>query len=144
MPEGIIRDPKQNPRERNFGIVFCTASENPEDVGMYFKYVKIANDYSRLYMAGEAVRFRITNREPEVIDNINISGNCTIECYLPDAEQDRKAPVNKELIRPIPPPARANAINNAIQQGKMQSDFGDQLIPHPTPQAPICPPGFTK
>lgn len=136
MPEGIIRDPKQNPRERNFGIVYCTDSDDESNKGRNYEYKKEAQQYSRLYMAGEAVKFIITEvyAKEQIINNIRVNGKAEIQCYNPSEAQ--KAPVIQQLTRPHPPNARAAAINRAIREG-MESDFGE-LIAKPVPNPPAC------
>jgi hypothetical protein len=77
MPEGIIRDPKQNPREKDFGIVYCN------DLGGNFKYEKKGNNAgnkNRFLVAGDIVNFspgpsdiRYYNN-PITIDGIPIIG----------------------------------------------------------------------
>jgi hypothetical protein len=137
MPEGIIRDPKQNPRERNFGIVFCIDPEFPQYNNKNYRYVKEAQKYTRLYMGGEAVIFEVTREyQPEqYIDDIKISGEAAVQCYSPSEQE--KAPVIQQLTRPHPPNARATAVNNALRNG-MPSDFGDEIKP-PFPAPPNCP-----
>jgi hypothetical protein len=138
MPEGIIRDPKQNPRERNFGIVYCTDSDSDSNKGKNYEYKKEVQQYSRLYMAGEAVNFNITEEyeQEQIINNIRIFGKAEIQCYSPSEAQN--APVIQQLTRPHPPNARAAAINRAIRQG-MESDFGVP-IDMPAPNPPECNP----
>ncbi len=141
MPEGIIRDPKQNPSERDFGIVFCNDPDFPQYEGKNYKYGKAAQAYSRLYMAGEAIRFDVVREysPDQSIDDIKISGEATIRCYSPNEQQ--RAPVIQQLTRPHAPNARAAAINHALNGG-MNSPFGPMNLPAPNP--PNCPPEENK
>lgn len=142
MPEGIIRDPKQNPKEENFGIVFCNDEHYHQYNGKNYKYSKGAQTYNRLYMAGEAIIFdehvRVFTPEQE-FEGIKISGEVTILCYNPVESQ--RAPVIQQLTRPHSPNARAAAINHAIDRG-MQSPFGKIDMPAPNP--PNCPQNVNK
>jgi len=130
MPEGIIRDPKQNPEESDFGIV---AYNN-----RHYKYVKEEQEYSRLYMAGEVVCFQFGEEydPPREENGITIYGMAEILCY--SRNETQRAPVIHQLTRPHPPNQRATAINNAINGG-MNSSFGLMNLPAPNP--PKCPPG---
>ncbi len=130
MPDGIIRDPKMNPRERNFGIVYLPGKDK------CYKYQKGEQDYSRFYYAGEAVIAEVVEdfAEPQFEGCIKISGRVNIICYDPD--ESTKVPVINRLIRPLPPQARGNAINGAWSQ--ITSDFPDPPKP-PFPNPPNCP-----
>ena len=54
MPDGIVRDPKQNPRERDFGIVYIN------DLGGNFRYQK-TRSRNRFLVAGDIVQLIIPN-----------------------------------------------------------------------------------
>jgi hypothetical protein len=70
MPEGIIRDPKQNQyREESYGIVFCPDEENPgHPTGKYFKYAKRVGHESRTCLAGEDVFVTIISNHNDPIE----------------------------------------------------------------------------
>ncbi len=114
MPEGIIRDPKQNPQESDFGIVYSV------DKKKCYKYHKQANSDSRYYLFGEVVDIVLPDSEERAEEGCIIThGWVEIKDYWPN--QDRE-PVNKRIIHPIPMPARKNAIRQAIKGG-MPSPF---------------------
>lgn len=63
MPEGIIRDPKVNPREKSFGIVYLP------DFGGNFKYFKTkSNKKTRGFLPGSVVYIELKS-DPEYYDD---------------------------------------------------------------------------
>lgn len=119
MPEGIIRDPKQNPKERNYGIVYVP-DEDSNKPGKHYKYVKGAEDFTRFYHAGEPVWVEDVNDvdTKETENGIVIHGWATVTGYSPNAE---KAPVIERIIKPLNEHQRRAAIRAAWNH--MESDF---------------------
>lgn len=63
MPEGIIRDPKQNPVEKEFGIIYI------EDLDHHhFIYRKKVNDQhrTRLFVAGTVVDITVDEKKNKI------------------------------------------------------------------------------
>ena len=117
MPEGIIRDPKQNQEESDFGIVYSL------DRNKCYRYHKQADSMTRFYLFGEVVDITLPNEEDE--ERVEVGcfithGWVEITGYWTDQDD---APVNKRIIHPIPEPARKNAIRRAIIDDKMPSPF---------------------
>ena len=124
MPEGIIRDPKQNQHhEESYGIVYCPDEENPgHPNGKYFRYSKTAGHESRTSLAGEDVFVNIisNHNDPiEWIDHIPIHGEAEFEYKL----DPQKGPVYKRHFTNLPHTAREANIRNAIKQGEITSDL---------------------
>ena len=117
MPTGIIRDPKMNPEESDYGIVFSVENEK------CYRYHKQAEDMTRFYLLGEVVDIQPPNAEDEErmeADCYITHGWATISGYWTN---QNPSPVYKRVIRPIPEPARRKAIRDAIIDDKMPSPF---------------------
>jgi len=110
MPDGIVRDPKQNPhKEHEYGIVYV-----PEN-GKHYKYRKQQHHPSRWCMAGENIRVGPLPPdpiEPEIIDGIAIFGKINFIQKL-----DTSGPVNRRLLAKLNDDNRKNAIQEAIDEG---------------------------
>jgi hypothetical protein len=119
----IIRDPKQNPIEGKYGIVFFPDGNHPEK-GKHYKYEKFPNSVSRLCMAGEDAEFEDSRTEydkAEWIDGIKIYGEVTFKRRLPEEEQ--QGPVYRRLLPTLTLAARRKAIKDAIDQDEMESEL---------------------
>jgi hypothetical protein len=115
MPEGIVRDPRQNPhREHEFGLIYVS-SENK-----HYKYRKYLDDPSRLCVAGEDIEFEYlhkTEDPTEKIDGIDVYGEVAFVKKLVT-----KGPVNKRMLKLLNDNQRKKAIEEAIYKDKMPSD----------------------
>ncbi len=124
MPEGIIRDPKQNQYNEDLhGIVYLPNEENPgHPPGKYYKYAKEVGNDSRTSLAGEDVFVTIisNNNDPvEWIDHIPIHGEARFDYKL----DPQRGPVYRRHFANLPHQAREAHIRNAIRQGEITSDL---------------------
>ncbi len=95
MPEGIIRDPKQNPVEKEFGILWIP------DMGIHVKYYKKKNNPKRWLLAGTIVKVKEDDIVPldavQWIDGIPIYGKIVkeknIEQLPDDIEKMKRMPL---------------------------------------------------
>ena len=84
MPDGIILDPRQNPRERDFGIIYVN------EMGGHFKYYKKKGEHNnRLWFAGDLVTFEISSPNqveyystPRIFNGIPVLGELPFSTRL--------------------------------------------------------------
>ena len=94
MPTGTIRDPKMNPREKAYGIIYIN------ELGGHFKYFK-SKGKNRLWLAGEIIMFAITTDQqityyntPRTIDGISVIGEIEKDLnFAADPNLETNAPV---------------------------------------------------
>lgn len=119
MPDGIIRDPKQNPRERNFGILYVP------DWGYNLKYPKVKGQDSQCLLAGTYVDIKESDFEPltptQYIDGITIHGIIKSAIQIKKQLQNAdKAPVVEKIYQRV---GGIDGIRQAIKESGVQSDF---------------------
>ena len=90
MPEGIIRDPKQNPFEKEFGIIYIP------DLNMNVKYFKSKGSTSRGLIAGVIASVNESSihyyPNEQIIDGISVAGYTNQKLDYDENLNKRKAP----------------------------------------------------
>jgi hypothetical protein len=113
MPEGIIRDPKQNKSEKLYGIVYIPSLRG------CFQYRKKRNDVSRYLVAGSIVEVKTNNvdfySDPLVIDGMLVLGKIN-NPDIEDKTDEKAGPVTKWL--------KSNGASS-LNEEKMDELIGD-------------------
>jgi hypothetical protein len=121
MPEGIIRDPRQNPVEKEYGIVYI-----PE-LDINIKYFKTKGSPSRGLIAGVLVNLsEPTIRyypEPQEINGILVRGYTPQQLIYDKTRNQDDAPAVHKFMEVLgDDDGVRNKIDYLVNQGKIDSE----------------------